>query len=88
MGISIGRKDYWGRGHGTDAMRVLLRLAFERMNLHRVYLRVFDFTEPDDGGSSPPACATWRPWFSGRTRRCHRRDESSILSCRTNPRFV
>jgi len=40
LGIVIGEKAYWGRGYGTDAIRVLLRVAFEEMNLHRVYLRV------------------------------------------------
>jgi RimJ/RimL family protein N-acetyltransferase len=27
-----------GRGYGTDALRVLVRFAFERRNLHRVHL--------------------------------------------------
>jgi RimJ/RimL family protein N-acetyltransferase len=40
LGITIGEKEYWGRGYGTDAILTLLRLAFEEMNLHRVYLRV------------------------------------------------
>ena len=40
LGIIIGEKDYWGQGYGTDAIRTLLRLSFEEMNLHRVYLRV------------------------------------------------
>jgi RimJ/RimL family protein N-acetyltransferase len=42
-GIVIGNKDYWGKGYGTDAMRTLMRLAFDRMNMHRVWLRVYDF---------------------------------------------
>lgn len=40
LGIVIGEKAYWGQGYGTDAIRTLLRLAFEEMNLHRVYLVV------------------------------------------------
>ena len=40
LGITIGEKEYWGQGYGTDAIRTLLRLAFEEMNLHRVQLRV------------------------------------------------
>ena len=40
LGIVIGEKAYWGRGYGTGATRALLRVAFEEMNLHRVYLRV------------------------------------------------
>jgi RimJ/RimL family protein N-acetyltransferase len=38
--IIIGEKDEWGKGYGTDAMRVLVKFAFERMNLHRIYLHV------------------------------------------------
>jgi RimJ/RimL family protein N-acetyltransferase len=40
LGITIGEKAYWGQGYGTDAVRTMLRLAFEQMNLHRVFLRV------------------------------------------------
>ena len=40
LGITIGEKEYWGQGYGTDAIRTLLRLAFQEMNLHRVFLRV------------------------------------------------
>jgi|SRR5215469_11411327 len=42
-GIVIGDKSSWGKGFGTDAMRVLLRFAFDRINLNRVSLRVFDY---------------------------------------------
>jgi RimJ/RimL family protein N-acetyltransferase len=45
IGIVIGIKQHWGKGYGTDAMRVLLRLAFDKMNLHRVYLRVYAFNK-------------------------------------------
>jgi RimJ/RimL family protein N-acetyltransferase len=45
LGIMIGEKDCWGQGYGTDAVRALLRFAFEEMNLHRVQLDVFDFNE-------------------------------------------
>lgn len=40
LGILIGEKSYWGQGYGTDAIRTLLKTAFDEMNLHRVYLRV------------------------------------------------
>ncbi len=43
VGIMIGDKQYWGRGYGTDAMRVMLRLAFDKLNLHRVWLHVYDY---------------------------------------------
>ena len=41
LGIVIGEKEYWSKGYGSDAIRTLLRFAFHEMNLHRVYLRVF-----------------------------------------------
>jgi diamine N-acetyltransferase len=40
LGISIGDEAYWGQGYGADAIHTLLSLAFQEMNLHRVYLRV------------------------------------------------
>lgn len=40
LGIVIGDKKYWGKGCGTDACRLLLRYAFEILNLHRVFLGV------------------------------------------------
>jgi RimJ/RimL family protein N-acetyltransferase len=43
VGIVIGDKSQWGKGYGTDAMRVLMRLAFDKMNLHRLALHVFDY---------------------------------------------
>lgn len=45
IGIVIGDKRFWGRGYGTDALKVLMRLAFDKMNLHRMWLRVFDFNQ-------------------------------------------
>jgi len=43
VGIVIGSKPHWGKGFGTDAMRAVLRFAFDKMNLHRVWLNVYDF---------------------------------------------
>lgn len=43
LGIVIGDKRYWDKGYGTDAIRTMLRFAFEELNLHRVFLRVYDF---------------------------------------------
>jgi RimJ/RimL family protein N-acetyltransferase len=45
LGIMIGEKDYWSKGYGADAIRTVLRLAFEQMNLHRVELGTFDFND-------------------------------------------
>ncbi|UIO43270.1 GNAT family N-acetyltransferase [Brevibacillus brevis] len=43
--IDIGEKEYWGKGYGREAMKLLLDYAFLEMNLHRVSLRVFSFNE-------------------------------------------
>ncbi len=45
LGIMIGEKDHWSNGYGTDAVLALLKLAFDEMNLHRVWLHVFPDNE-------------------------------------------
>ncbi|MEE4194536.1 MAG: GNAT family protein [Anaerolineae bacterium] len=42
LGIMIGDKDYWNKGFGTEAIKVLVNHAFQNLNLHRIYLRVYD----------------------------------------------
>ncbi len=43
VGIFIGDRALWGQGFGTDAFGVLVRFAFEQMNLNKVRLRVYDY---------------------------------------------
>ncbi|HET9344656.1 MAG TPA: GNAT family protein [Candidatus Limnocylindrales bacterium] len=43
--ITIGEKDCWGRGYGTEATRLMLDHAFGTLSLHRVGLSVFSFNE-------------------------------------------
>jgi RimJ/RimL family protein N-acetyltransferase len=43
IGIGLGEREFWGKGYGTDAMRVILRYAFNELNLHRVSLNVFEY---------------------------------------------
>ncbi len=38
VGIGMGDADYRGKGYGTDAMNLVLRYAFQELNLHRVSL--------------------------------------------------
>jgi RimJ/RimL family protein N-acetyltransferase len=42
IGIVIGEQDCWGKGYGTQAMRLMLGHAFNTLNLNRVALRVFE----------------------------------------------
>jgi RimJ/RimL family protein N-acetyltransferase len=41
--ITIGERDAWGRGLGTQTTQLMLAHAFERLGLHRVGLTVFEF---------------------------------------------
>ncbi len=40
IGIAIGDRDRWGKGFGTDAIRLLVQYAFMELNLRRVTLGV------------------------------------------------
>jgi len=42
IGIQINEKEYWNQGYGTKAMRLMLKHGFENLNLHRLWLRVFE----------------------------------------------
>ncbi len=39
--IRIGEPTLWGKGYGTDAVKTLLNHAFNKLNLNRVYLKVY-----------------------------------------------
>jgi len=43
VGIGIGERELWGKGYGTDAMRIILRYAFTELNLRRVSLNTFEY---------------------------------------------
>lgn len=43
VAIGIGERAHWGKGYGTQAMRILLHYAFDELNLRRVTLIVFDY---------------------------------------------
>jgi RimJ/RimL family protein N-acetyltransferase len=44
LSISLG-KGYWNQGLGTEALRLLIRFAFQELNLHRLQLTVFEYNE-------------------------------------------
>jgi RimJ/RimL family protein N-acetyltransferase len=43
--ITIGERDAWGQGYGTEATRLMVDHAFGSLGLHRVGLSVFAFNE-------------------------------------------
>ena len=45
FGIVIGEKDYWGKGYGTEATRLILEYGFQQLNLHRISSYAFAFNE-------------------------------------------
>jgi RimJ/RimL family protein N-acetyltransferase len=69
VGIGLGEREYWGKGYGTDAMRVILRYAFTELNLHRVSLNVFEY-------NSRAICSYGKVGFAieGRVRQFLQRD--------------
>jgi RimJ/RimL family protein N-acetyltransferase len=45
LGITIGEKDYWGKGYGTESTRLLMDYGFQQLNLHRIWSYAFAFNE-------------------------------------------
>lgn len=45
VGIGIGVREFWGKGYGTDAMKIILRYGFTQLNLNRIQLDVFSINE-------------------------------------------
>lgn len=37
VGLTIGERGQWGRGYGREMLTLLYRLAFESLNMHRVF---------------------------------------------------
>jgi UDP-4-amino-4,6-dideoxy-N-acetyl-beta-L-altrosamine N-acetyltransferase len=42
-GITIGEKEYHGKGYGTEAMESLVEYGFNTLNMNRIELTVFEF---------------------------------------------
>ena len=45
IGIMIGDKNYWGKGYGSDALKVLIKFIFEEVNMDKIRLNVFSFNK-------------------------------------------
>jgi len=43
VGITIGDRDYWGRGYGRSSFDLLLFYCFEKLGLHRVSAETFEY---------------------------------------------
>jgi len=42
VGIFIGRKDFWNKGFGTEAMKLMASHGFNDLNLNKIFLHVFE----------------------------------------------
>lgn len=73
VAIGLGERDDWGKGYGTEAMRLTLHYAFEELNLHRVTLNVF--------GNNARAMRSYEKAgfrYEGRVREAMQRDGERI----------
>jgi RimJ/RimL family protein N-acetyltransferase len=43
LGITIGDREYWSRGFGTDTVRTMLQYLFTERGLRRVYLHTLSW---------------------------------------------
>src|SRR5438093_1419179 len=45
FGVTIGEKDCWGRGYGTEATLLTLDYGFSALGLHNIWLDVLSYNE-------------------------------------------
>jgi RimJ/RimL family protein N-acetyltransferase len=43
VGIGIGEREYWGKGYGTDAMKLCLQYSFMELGVQRVSLGLHEY---------------------------------------------
>ena len=43
VGLFIGEEKHRGKGYGTEALKLAVRYAFDKLNMHSIHLNVFDF---------------------------------------------
>jgi RimJ/RimL family protein N-acetyltransferase len=54
--IRIGKREFHGKGFGTEAIEALVSVGFDDLDLHRIYLHVFATNLPDSRRKA--SCAT------------------------------
>ncbi|MEO8381397.1 MAG: GNAT family protein [Acidobacteriota bacterium] len=45
FGLFVGEPSAWNRGFGSDAIRTLVRFAFDEMNLRKLRINVFEYND-------------------------------------------
>jgi RimJ/RimL family protein N-acetyltransferase len=43
IGVTIGLRDYWGRGYGTDLLRTFITYMMQALPVDRIYLKTLDW---------------------------------------------
>lgn len=43
IGVTIGLRDFWARGFGTDLLRTFVGYLFESLSFERIYLKTLDW---------------------------------------------
>lgn len=43
VAITIGNKNYWGKGYGQEALKLLIDFGFSILNFHNINLTVFEY---------------------------------------------
>lgn len=43
IGVTIGIKDYWGQGYGTDLLHTFIKFLFDTLQIDRIYLKTLDW---------------------------------------------
>jgi RimJ/RimL family protein N-acetyltransferase len=45
VAIGIGEEEFWGKGYGTEAMRLMIQYVFRELNFRRLTLTVFEYNQ-------------------------------------------
>lgn len=45
LGIFIGEKNFWNKGYGSEAIKLLLDYSFNLMNLYNIMLKVYSYNK-------------------------------------------